>query len=149
MNSRTSATTWPDRLLRASYIVSTMPWMVRSGLSCFFTNSTVFRKLRQTFEREELALQRHQNGVRRRHRVDGQEIKRRRTVDQHISEFRLSGRARAERRQRSAQPEGAVARLTDFKFEPGEIERRWRKMQARHRGGDDRVAQHVSPTNTS
>ena len=41
MNSRTSATTWPDRLLRASYMVSTMPWMVRSGLICARTDSTV------------------------------------------------------------------------------------------------------------
>ena len=42
MNSRTSATTWSDRLLRASNIVSTMPWIVSSGLSAALTCSTVF-----------------------------------------------------------------------------------------------------------
>ena len=140
MNSRTSATTWPERLLRASNMVSTMPWIVSPGLSCSRTDSTVLSKLRQTFEREELALQRHQNGVRRRHGVDGEKIERRRTIDQHVSEScRLptvfSGVERA------AQAEGAVARLADLEFEAGEIERRRREMQARHGGRDDGVAQ--------
>src|SRR4029079_2734548 len=43
MNWRTSATTWLERLLRESYIVSTMPWIERVGLSVVFTCSTVFR----------------------------------------------------------------------------------------------------------
>ena len=42
------------------------------------------QQLRQAFEREELALQRHQDRVRRRHRVDGEQVERRRAVDQHV-----------------------------------------------------------------
>ena len=48
---------------------------------------------------------------------------------------------RIQRRQRIAQAEGAVARLTDLQFEPGEIERRRREMQPRHRGRTMRIAQ--------
>ena len=73
MNSRTSATTWPERLLRASYMVSTMPWIVSSGIELLLHLIDGLEKLRQTFQREELALQRHQNGVRGRHRVDGEQ----------------------------------------------------------------------------
>ncbi len=62
------------------------------------------QQLRQTFEREELALQRHQDRVRRRHRVDGEQIERRRTIDQHIGEV---GRAGA--RRRSAAPARCAA----------------------------------------
>ena len=37
MNCFTSATTWSDKLLRASYIVSTMPWIESLGLRFDFT----------------------------------------------------------------------------------------------------------------
>ena len=79
--------------------------------------------------------------MRRRHRVDSQKIKRRRAIDQHVGEVCLVRYARLKRRQRVAQTIGAIARLTDFKLEAGEIECRWRKMKSRHRGRDDRVAQ--------
>ena len=115
--------------------------MVRSGLSCWRTCLDGLQQLRQSFEREELALQRHENGVRRRHRVDGQQIERRRTVDQHVAEITRARRRRVQGRERAAQAEGAVARLRDLKLEAGEIERRRRKMEARHRGRHDRVAQ--------
>ena len=47
-------------------------------------------QLAQALEREELALQRHQHGVRGRHRVDGEEVQRRRAVDQDVGERRRS-----------------------------------------------------------
>ena len=65
--------------------------MVSSGLSVGLHLLDGLEQLRQAFEREELALQRHQDRVRRRHRVDGEQIERRRTVDQHVGEV---GRAR-------------------------------------------------------
>ena len=79
--------------------------------------------------------------MRRRHRVDGQEIERRRTVHQDVGEICLIRRRRLEWRKRVAQPESAVARLADFKFKPREIEGRRRKVKPRHGGCDDRVAQ--------
>ena len=41
MNCRTSATTWFDKLLRESNMVSTMPWIDRFGFSVARTCSTV------------------------------------------------------------------------------------------------------------
>src|SRR5277367_645225 len=79
-------------------------------------------ELRQTLEREELALQRYEDGMRRGHGVHGQEIERRRAVDQHVAEVCLIRRRRLQRRKCVAKPEGAVARLADFKLKPGEIE---------------------------
>ena len=135
MNSRTSATTWLERLLRASYMVSTMPWIDELGIERRLHLLDGLQQLRQAFEREELALQRHQDRVRRRHRVDGEQVERRRTIDQHIGEVAGAGElAGVERRERVAQPEGAVARLADFELEAGEIERRRRDRKPRHRG---------------
>ena len=98
-------------------------------------------QLRKSFQGEELALQRHQDGVGGRHRVDGQEIERRRAIHQHIGEGGGVALPGIERAERIAQPEGAVARLADLELEPGEIERRGRDEEARHRGRQDRVAQ--------
>ncbi len=64
MNSRTSATTWLERLLRASNMVSTMPWIVELRIERRLHLLDGLQQLRQTFEREELALQRHQDRVR-------------------------------------------------------------------------------------
>ena len=98
-------------------------------------------QLRQTFEREELALQRHQDRVRRRHRVDGEQIERRRAIDQHVAVVGVRRRRCVfSARERVAQPEGAVARLADLELEAGEIQRRGRDVQPRHRGRNDRVA---------
>ncbi len=65
-------------------MVSTMPWIDSVGLSVERTCSHRLQQLRQTFEREELALQRHQDRVRRRHRIDGEQVERGRAVDQHV-----------------------------------------------------------------
>ena len=91
-------------------------------MSCSRTEFDGLEELRQSFEREELALQRHEDRVRRRHCVDGQKIERRRAIDQDVSVICLIRRRRLERRKRAAQTEGAVARLTDFKFKPRKIE---------------------------
>ena len=97
-------------------------------------------ELRQTFEREELALQRHQDRVGGGHRVDRQKIERRRAIDQHIGEVCEVRLAAIERRDGVAQAEGAVARLADLEFEAGKIECRRRDRQLRHRGRHDSVA---------
>ena len=83
MRGRTSATTWPERLLRRSYMVSTTPWIVELGLSVAHLLDRV-EKLGQSLQREELALQRHQHGVGGGERVDRQKIERRRAIDEHI-----------------------------------------------------------------
>ena len=89
-------------------MVSTMPWIDRFGLSVGADLLDGLQQLRQAFEREELALQRHQDRIRRRHRIDGQQVERRRTVDQHVGVV-VSGVALVvESRERIAQPEGAV-----------------------------------------
>ena len=98
-------------------------------------------QLRQSFEREELALQRHQDRVRRRHRIDGEKIERRRTVDQHIGEIGAplvpSSSASSALRSRNARSRSWPI----CKFETGEIERRRRDRQARHHRRHHRVAQ--------
>src|SRR5271165_3096194 len=124
MNSRTSATTWPDKLLRASYMVSTMPWMVRSGLSCARTCSTVLSNC----DRPSSAKNSHCSGTRMAL-----------AAAMALMVKRLSDGG--QRRQRIAQAECAVACLADFQLEPGKIERRRRQMQPRHRSLDDGIAQ--------
>src|SRR5262245_8741646 len=76
-----------------------------------------FQKLRESFKREELALQWHENRIRRSHRVDRQQIERWRTVDQYVIEI-LNTRAAVELPQCVAQTESAIALLPDFEFEP-------------------------------
>ena len=86
-----------------------MPWMVSPGLSVVLHLLDGLEQLRQAFEREELALQRHQDRMRRRHRVDGDEVERGRAVDQHVGVVGAAASAAVERGERVAQPEGAVA----------------------------------------
>ena len=88
-----------------------MPWIVRAGIERLAHLLDGLQQLRQTFERKELALQRHQNGVRRRHRVDGQQIERRRTIHQHVGVIWLASAGRVQRRERVAQTERAIAGL--------------------------------------
>ena len=118
-----------------------MPWIDRLGLSVDAHLLHRLQQLRQTFEREELALQRHQDRIRRRHRIDGEKIERRRTIDQHIGVIGVRRGVGVQRRDRIAQPEGAVARRSQFELEARQIHRRGRDMQPRHRGRHHRVAQ--------
>ena len=67
-----------------------MPWIDRFGLSVGAHLLHGLQQLRQAFEREELALQRHQDRIRRGHRIDGEKIERRRTIDQHIGVVRAA-----------------------------------------------------------
>ena len=97
-------TTWLDRLLRGSNMVSTTPWMVSLGLSGRAHLLDRLEKLAEALQREELALQRHQHRVGRRHRVDGQEVQRRRAIDQHIGERLQPVRRPASRAARSTAP---------------------------------------------
>jgi len=55
-------------------MVSTMPWMVRFGLRGGAHLLHCLQQLRQTFEREELALQRDQDRVGGGHGVDGEKV---------------------------------------------------------------------------
>ena len=123
--------------------------MISCGLSVDFTLVTVLQQLRQTFEREELTLQRHQDRVRRRHGVDGEKVERRRAVDQHVAEIVALGDAAPQRLERAAQPESTVARLADFELEAGEIERGGRDREARDRGRQHGIRNGASPISTS
>src|SRR6266568_4545586 len=120
MNSRTSATTWLERLLRASNIVSTMPWIDRSGLSVVLTCSTVCNSC----DNPSSAKNSHCSGTRMALDAAGA--------------GELAG---VQRRDRGAQTERAVARLAEFELEAGQIHGRRRDRKARHCGGDDSVAQ--------
>src|ERR1700751_1252052 len=77
-------------------------------------------KLRQSFEREEFALQRNDDCVGGCHGIDRQQIERRRAVDQDVSETRAVLHIQA--RQSVAQAERAIARLSDLEFKSGQIE---------------------------
>ena len=79
--------------------------------------------------------------MRRRHGVDGQQIQRRRAIDQDVAVSRFAKCGDGEWRKRIAQAESAIARLTDFEFEAGEIKRRWREIKPRDDGRQDRVVQ--------
>ena len=116
-----------------------MPWIVRLRIERGPDLLDRLQELRQALEGEELALQRHQNRVRRRHRVDGDEIERRRAVDQHIGVGRRPGPSLSAR-ERLAQPVGAVALVRDLELEAGEVDGRRADVQPRHRGRLDRVA---------
>ena len=89
------------------------------------------QKLRQAFKREELALQRHQNGIGGRHRIDREQIERRRTIDQDVGEIVIA-RSAVECAQCIAKTKGAVALLADFQFETGKVECRGRDEELRH-----------------
>ena len=115
--------------------------MVRPGLSVSLHLLDRLDQLRQAFQREELALQRHQDRIGGRHGIDGEQIERRRAIDQHIGEGGGVRPPGIERRERVAQTERAVARLADLQLEAGEIEGRGRDEEARHRGRQHRVAQ--------
>ena len=85
MNWLTSATTRSDKLLRPvehsqDDTVDRQPGIERRADPA----PPSAEQLRQALEREELALQRHQDRVRRGHRVDGDKVERRRAIDQHI-----------------------------------------------------------------
>ncbi len=99
------------------------------------------QQLRQTFECEELTLQRDQNRVRRRHGVHGDKIQRRRTIDQHIGVVGVRRDIDVQLGNGVAQTKRAVAGGAEFKFKTGEIHGRSRDMQARHRGRNDCFAQ--------
>ena len=73
------------------------------------------QQLRQAFEGEEFALQRHDDRVGGGERVDGQQIERRRAVDQDIGDGAgLVGARLAKGLERVAQLVGAVARRRRF-----------------------------------
>ncbi len=118
-----------------------MPWMLSVGLRVVAHLLDGLEELRQSLQREELALQRHQDRIGGRHCVDREQVQRRRAIDQHVAEGDLVRRRRAQRRQRIAQTEGAVARLADLELEARQIDGRGRNVEPRDRGGEHRGAQ--------
>ena len=118
-----------------------MPWIDRFGFSVRAHLLHRLQQLRQTFEREELALQRHQDRVRRRHRVDGEKIERGRAIDQHIGVVGVRRRVGVQRGDRVAQPEGAAGRGAELELEAGEIHGGGRDVQPRYRGRHHALAQ--------
>ena len=77
-----------------------------------------FQKLRQPFQSEELALQRNKNRIRSGHCVDGEQIERRRAVDENVVEI-LRACAAIKLPKRVSQPKCAIALLTDLKLKTG------------------------------
>ena len=118
-----------------------MPWIDRFGIERRAHLLHRLQQLRQTFEREELALQRHQDRIRRRHRIDGEKIERRRAIDQHIGVVGVRRRVVVQRGDRIAQAERAAGRRAEFELEAGQIHGRGRDVQPRHRGRHHGFAQ--------
>ncbi len=98
-------------------------------------------QLRQPLEREELALQRHQNGVGRRHGVDGDDVERGWAVDQHVAVAMRGVDGGVEAGQRGPQSESAVALLCNFELEARQIHGGGRDVQPRHRRFPDRLTE--------
>ena len=118
-----------------------MPWIVRLGIERRAHLLDRLQQLRQTFEREELALQRDEDRIRRGHRVDRDEIERRRTIDQHIGVGLLGGIAAVQHGERIAQAKRAIALGAELELEARQIHGRRGDVQPRHRRRQDRFAQ--------
>ncbi len=104
------------------------------------------QELRQAFEGEEFALQRHHHRIGGGERVDGEQIERRRAIDQHIGGgVRIVGARGAVASQRVAQFIGAVGVAGDFQLDPEQVHGRRRDGEARHRGRHGDVAQGFFP----
>ena len=86
-------------------------------------------QLAKAFQRKELTLQGHQNRIGRRHGVDGQEIQRRRAINQYIG-IAIRARIGAQGRESIAQLEGATSDLSQFHLNARQIGIRRHKMQA-------------------
>ncbi len=100
------------------------------------------QQLGQAFEREELALQRHDHGVCRGERIDRQQVERWRAVDKHVGDrlgtILVGGEERLERLAELVRP---VAVAGDFQLDPEQVHGRGRDAESRHRGRRDDVAQ--------
>ncbi len=118
-----------------------MPWIDRFGLSVVLHLLDRLQQLRQAFEREELALQRHQDRIRCGHRIDREQIERRRAVDQHIGVVAIVSGIAVQRGDRIAQTEGAAGGGAELKLEAGEIHGGGRDVQPRDCGRHHRFAQ--------
>src|SRR5215207_4862292 len=99
------------------------------------------QKLAQAFEREELALERDQHGIRRRERVDGEKVQGGRAIDQDVSECLAGRRAGGEALDRALQPVRAIALMSDLEFHAEEIEGGGRHVKAGHRRLGDGAVQ--------
>ncbi len=107
------------------------------------TCSTVRSKLAQPFEREELALQRHQNRVGGGQRIDGDERQRRRAIEQDIGEIVAQF---AECRLQLVCP---VLVVGDLQFDTEQIHGGGRQPQVRDSGRLDRSHQGTVAVRTS
>ena len=63
-----------------------MPWISSVGLRFDAHQLDGLEQLAQAFQREELALQRHHHRIGGGHGIDGEQVERRRAIDQHIGE---------------------------------------------------------------
>ncbi len=83
-NSRRSAATCRVRLVRSSYRVSRMPSICSGWPNDSRTRSIVSMRLGNAFQGEKLALDGHQNGIRRHQGVQGEKIESGRTINKDV-----------------------------------------------------------------
>jgi hypothetical protein len=95
------------------------------------------QQLRQPLEREELALERHEHGMRGGHCVHGEKIEGGRAIDENIAKALVPQNLVLlfrEHIERFLEAKGAIRARRDFEFETHEIERRRRDEEAGNPG---------------
>ena len=110
-----------------------MPWMREIRIERALDLLDRLQQLAEALEGEELALQRHQDRMRGRHGVDGQEVQRRRAVDQDIGIVSVATRLLVAACGESLpKPESAVGLLRDLELDTEKVERRRGDRHPRH-----------------
>ncbi len=106
--------------------------MPRSRIEALLNLLDRLQKLAQPFEREEFALQRHQQRIRRRKRIEREQAERRRAIDEADIVIGMAG-------QRLAQTAGAIFEIDQFDLRAAQIDRRRDNIEAGNRSRHDRL----------
>ena len=96
------------------------------------------QELRQAFQRKEFALQRHEHGIGRGERIDGEQIERRRTIDEDVGGGSRRILCRQHQRDGVAQPVMPPSGCHRFTLEGHEVDGGRHHRQSRHVGIDPR-----------
>ena len=132
--ARTSSATCCESLLRRSNMVSATPRICSSGIEGQADALDRLEKLAEPLEREELALQRHEQVPRGHQGIDRQQAERRRAVDQADVPAARRHSVRAPCSSRCARS----SRRDELDLGAGQVHRRRQQVEPRHARGDRR-----------